>query len=152
MYLNASTPKLTALTRNQEDTGLYNFSNIRYAQPPVGPLRFRAPEPPTGRTEEVQTGDQGRICPQAAPDWTLVATQFTEAFVKGEISDFDTEAAIESAKDEMVESGLPAPRADGNPQISEDCLFLDVIVSSAAFDAKGRGSWNNSDGAPVLVW
>ena len=153
-YLNHP-PKLrvTVLTTAQEDTGLYNFSNIRYAQPPVGSLRFRAPQPPAGRNEEVQVGSEGRICPQAAPEWTLVASQFVEAFVQGEASDFDTAAAVETAKQESADSGQPAPLADGNPYITEDCLFLDVIVPSAVFDAKkSPGPWYKSNGAPVLVW
>ncbi|GAB1191528.1 hypothetical protein APSETT444_000707 [Aspergillus pseudonomiae] len=39
-----------------ETTGLYNFSNIRYAAPPLGNLRFRAPLPPKVNRAEVQTG------------------------------------------------------------------------------------------------
>ncbi len=42
----------------------YNFSNIRYAEPPVGNLRFAAPvTPKPDRT--VQRGEVARICPQA---------------------------------------------------------------------------------------
>ncbi len=50
--------------------GTYNFSNIRYAQPPVGNLRFALPQPPTGRSNEVDDGSVGRVCPQAYPLWT----------------------------------------------------------------------------------
>jgi carboxylesterase type B len=45
----------------------YNFSNIRYGQPPVGALRFSAPLAPQGRNTTINNGQQGVICPQAAP-------------------------------------------------------------------------------------
>lgn len=93
------------------------------------------------------------MCPQAAPEWTLVASQFVKAFVQGEASNFDTEAALETAKEESADSGLPAPLANGNPYITEDCLFLDVIVPSSVFDTRdSSGSRYKSSGAPVLVW
>ena len=58
-----------AISLNQ--TGqTYNFSNIRFAQPPVGDLRWAAPVSPSGRNSSVTTGPAiGPICPQAAPAW-----------------------------------------------------------------------------------
>ena len=50
----------------------YNFSNIRYAAPPVGNLRFSAPQPPKKNRAHVQTGAGERICPQALPNWENV--------------------------------------------------------------------------------
>ncbi|KAF5865783.1 hypothetical protein ETB97_002296 [Aspergillus alliaceus] len=44
-----------------QTTGLYNFSNIRYAAPPLGSLRFRAPLPPKVNRSEVQTGSVGMV-------------------------------------------------------------------------------------------
>ncbi len=58
-----------------ETGGYYNFSNIRYAAPPTGNLRFRAPEAPARNRGQVQTGTQGRICAQADPAWILIAEQ-----------------------------------------------------------------------------
>ena len=55
--------------------GFYNFSNVRYAAPPTGDLRFRPPQPPAQNRGEVQTGDVGRICAQASPAWELIAAQ-----------------------------------------------------------------------------
>lgn len=93
------------------------------------------------------------MCPQAAPEWTLVASQFVKAFVQGGASDFDAATAVETAKKESAGSGLPAPLADGNPYITEDCLFLDVIVPSSVFDTRdSSGARYKSSGAPVLVW
>lgn len=56
--------------------GFYDFSNIRYAAPPVGDLRFRAPQPPARNRGEVQTGSPDRICAQASPAWELIAAQY----------------------------------------------------------------------------
>lgn len=48
----------------------YNFSNIRYAAPPVDALRFQLPQDPTdNRTAGVQDGSYGKICPQAYTPW-----------------------------------------------------------------------------------
>lgn len=55
--------------------GFYNFSNIRYAAPPVGDLRFRAPQAPARNRGEIQTGSPDRICAQANPAWELIAAQ-----------------------------------------------------------------------------
>jgi len=58
------------LTRLQSTGQYYSFSNIRYAQPPTGDLRFAAPLPPlTNRT--LQKGEIQRSCPQAYPLWYL---------------------------------------------------------------------------------
>ena len=54
----------------------YNFSNIRYAAPPVGDLRFRAPQPPAVNRSVVQTGEPDRICPQAGPAWFEITTEY----------------------------------------------------------------------------
>lgn len=64
------------------DTGhFYNFSNIRYAAPPVADLRFRAPQPPAQNRGQVQTGSQGRICAQAVPDWLVtIAPEYVISF------------------------------------------------------------------------
>ncbi|KAI5787321.1 carboxylesterase family protein-like protein, partial [Geopyxis carbonaria] len=51
-------------------TSSYTFSNIRYAAPPLGALRFTAPAPPV-HNRTLQTPDTGaRQCPQAPPLWT----------------------------------------------------------------------------------
>lgn len=51
----------------------YNFSNIRYAQPPVGHLRFDAPVAPTVRNSTVNDGQHGVVCPQASPGSPLLS-------------------------------------------------------------------------------
>ncbi|KAL3425899.1 acetylcholinesterase [Phlyctema vagabunda] len=51
-----------------------NFSNIRYAAPPLEERRFTAPaEPLKNRSAGVQDGSYGKICPQAYARWQLGA-------------------------------------------------------------------------------
>ena len=66
-----------------DSTGqFYNFSNIRYAAPPVGDLRFRAPQLPTVDRTKVQTGLPDRICPQAVPAWQAISEQYASPNTK----------------------------------------------------------------------
>jgi hypothetical protein len=45
----------------RQDTGnFYNFSNIRYAAPPVGNLRFAPPQAPTQNRSSVNKGQTSR--------------------------------------------------------------------------------------------
>lgn len=46
-------------------TKQYSFSNIRYAAPPTGESRFRAPQPPAQNRYVVQNKRPEPICPQA---------------------------------------------------------------------------------------
>ncbi|KAF2214415.1 hypothetical protein CERZMDRAFT_110727 [Cercospora zeae-maydis SCOH1-5] len=123
------------------DTGnYYNFSNIRYAQPPVGDLRFRAPLPPLQNRSVIETGETDRICPQSNPAWLLTAEIFIPAYLEGKRNftpaDFNTSSGS---------SSLPAQ----DPRTTEDCLFLDVQVPKDIFDSADK---KDSKGAPVLVW
>ncbi|KAK5172923.1 uncharacterized protein LTR77_003045 [Saxophila tyrrhenica] len=123
----------------QNSTGnYYSFSNIRYAAPPVGDLRFRAPQPPKRNRGEVQTGEQDRICPQAQPAWGLISGQFIPEYLAGQ-----TEFNSSSFNTSTGSGGLPQV----DSRTTEDCLFLDVVVPKGIFDNVGKGS-----GAPVLVW
>ena len=114
----------------------YNFSNIRYAAPPTGNLRFRAPRAPKKNRGTVQTGLPDRICAQAGPAWSIISAQFIPEYLQGQTvfneSSFNTSTG-------------PAPPLD--PRTTEDCLFLDVFVPKNIFDKAGKGK-----GAPVLVW
>ncbi|KAL8631018.1 hypothetical protein Q9189_003299, partial [Teloschistes chrysophthalmus] len=104
----------------------YNFSNIRYAAPPVGHLRWRAPvappRDPRSTREYVSDGSLGYICPQAQPQW------FTQANTAlGNLS-----AVISPAASSQAEN--------------EDCLFLDVIVPIRIFQQRA----SRKKLAPVL--
>ncbi|MCJ1344838.1 hypothetical protein MMC31_003041 [Peltigera leucophlebia] len=116
------------------ETGLYNFSNIRYAEPPVGELRFRASVPPRNRRKIVDQGTIGKICPQAMPAWLDVAG----GLVTGKISNV---SAFDSAR------AGPLPPQD--PREMEDCLFLDIIVPQKVFE---QAAPHRRPLAPVLVW
>jgi hypothetical protein len=129
----------------QESSGLYNFTNIRYAQPPVGDLRFAAPVAPEGRNPEVQDGSGWRQCPQAYPIWSLVAGLYGNAFVAGESESFDYAAAVAQVDEFVKQAGIPAVYAQPNPAVTEDCLFLDVVVPKAVYKSRKAK-------APVVVW
>jgi Carboxylesterase family len=130
----------------QSTSDLYNFTNIRYAQPPLGELRFAAPQPPTGRNPDVQDGSVGAICPQAAPAWSPLGVAFSTAYVTGRPFNFSAAVAALQASN----ASTPTP----DPRTNEDCLFLDVIVPKSVFDAgKGyRKRKGGKKGAAVLVW
>ncbi|PBP15781.1 acetylcholinesterase precursor [Diplocarpon rosae] len=118
----------------------YNFSNIRYAAPPVGSLRFAPPTAPSvhGRVE-VNDGSQMRVCPNAVPAWSTVALQWlTEG-----INTINITAGYTPPNLSQNSSSIPPPV----PGTSEDCLFLDVLVPRAVFDENMK-----SKGAPVVVW
>jgi Carboxylesterase family len=87
----------------------YNFSNIRFAQPLVGKLRFKAPVPPTGRDPSVQSGTQGRVCPQASPAWIEIGTEPPTASIDGNATAFNSthvEAALAAS---LANATAPAP-------------------------------------------
>ncbi|KAF7502765.1 hypothetical protein GJ744_005182 [Endocarpon pusillum] len=127
-------------------TQIYNFTNIRYAQPPLGGTRFAAPVPPVGRNPVVQNGSIGAVCPHAAPAWSPVGAAFTAAYVTGQPFNFSAAVAALQASN----TSAPAP----DPRTSEDCLFLDVIVPKPVFDAGQRYHKRGCkrQGAAVLVW
>jgi hypothetical protein len=116
--------------------GYYNFSNIRYAAPPTGNLRFRTPRQPVKNRGTVQTGLPDRICAQAGPAWFAITGQFIPEYLSGQTvfneSSFNTT------------TGPPPPL---DPRTTEDCLFLDVLVPKNIFENAGKGA-----GAPVRVW
>jgi carboxylesterase type B len=111
----------------------------------VGNLRFKAPVPPTGRNKEVQTGAQGRICPQASPLWGAIGQEFEIAFIEGNATAFN----LSAAEAQLAASLGSAPQAPApSPDETEDCLFLDVFVPKKVFDNR------NTKGkkAAVLLW
>ena len=111
-----------ATTFNQ--TGqYYNFSNIRYAAPPLGNLRWQDPAPPL-KEDKINNGSVGFTCPQSIP-----AGFFNPALLPV----------------------LPyiAPGVSGQYQ-SEDCLFLDVVTPVILFK-KGQSQERSIKLAPVLV-
>ncbi|KFY48427.1 hypothetical protein V495_01341 [Pseudogymnoascus sp. VKM F-4514 (FW-929)] len=133
------------------DTGkhpYYTFSNIRYAVPPVGELRFKAPVAPTGRNKTVNDGSGNPICPQSNPAWLLTA----QAFLTGTPIENLTRPGQDSGSGGGFSlDDIPKPA----PGTTEDCLFLDVYAPKSIYDAPGvkdKKGGHQKGGAPVLVW
>ncbi|MCJ1251242.1 hypothetical protein MMC30_008473 [Trapelia coarctata] len=120
--------------------GFYNFSNIRYAQPPVGELRFAAPVAVTGHSDVINNGSVGRVCAQSIPAWPGLAAEFVTAYLTGQPFNVST---TEAALAKFTSGPVPTP----DPRTTEDCLFLDVYSPKKVFDQRG-----NHRGAPVLAW
>lgn len=136
-------------------TGLYNFSNIRYAAPPTGENRFAAPQPPAKNRSTIQFNRPEPVCPQAGPLWGLTVQDFLADYFAGERSfnrsDFESPLPAGFSLDNINLHSLNTsiiPPAD--PRTTEDCLFLDVIVPQSIFNKKK--SKKNRRGAAVLVW
>ncbi|KAI0886712.1 alpha/beta-hydrolase [Annulohypoxylon maeteangense] len=120
-----------------ETGGYYNFSNIRYAEPPIGNLRFRAPvEPPSQDKCVITDGSIGRVCPKSSGNWTIIASQFAKSYLAGLPFNYDLAESLLSDSPAAVSS---------DPRTTEDCLFLDVIAPRSAFAGNGPG-------LPVLIW
>ncbi|GME64871.1 carboxylesterase family protein [Neofusicoccum parvum] len=118
--------------------GYYNFSNVRYAAPPVGDLRFRAPVPPEVNRSAIQDGMTTRICPNVRPAWMDASGQYLYEYVA---------TGIFPAANSTIPSNSTTPVRVDDPRETEDCLFLDVIVPQSIFRRADQGN-----GAPVLVW
>ena len=129
--------------RYNETSGLYYFTNSRYGQAPVGELRFKAPLAPTGRNPDVQLGKEPRACPQGTPSWGVASSEFGERWLRGNLEGFNyTQAHAAELPVLKAVSGLLLQ----TPGLSEDCLFLDVVVSKKAFDGGKKKK------VPVFVW
>lgn len=122
-----------SLILGQDAGGYYNFTNIRYAAPPLGNLRFAPPQPPAVNRSAIETGNMPRLCPQGFPGWGNTAFPFMSLYTAG--LPFN------------VTSNNPAnqPLPPIDPRTTEDCLFLDVMVPKNVFKPAIEGS-----GAPVL--
>lgn len=116
----------------------YNFSNIRFAAPPTGENRFRAPVAPAINRTHVQVGSPRRLCAQANPSWETITAEYLPKYLGEGQTQFNASSFPTSNS-----TALPVQ----DSATTEDCLFLDVMVPKAIFDKRGRGH-----GAPVLVW
>lgn len=122
------------------DTGnYYNFSNVRYAAPPLGNLRFRAPKAPANNRKTIQTGANAKVCPQGATSWGTFP--WVNQYLAGESLNL-TQATVNAVNASITTADVPDSAFDN----SEDCLFLDVMVPKHLFDERAHS------GAPVMVW
>ncbi|KAH7398624.1 Alpha/Beta hydrolase protein [Phaeosphaeria sp. MPI-PUGE-AT-0046c] len=123
----------------------YNFSNIRYAEPPTGRSRFAPPIPPRGRNPIVYNGSVARICPQAYPAGGRLNEKYNTYYSltgKTGLDDFQN-----------ASQGFDYPRSSPqDPRVTEDCLFLDVMVPRKVFHGHTSGASKLRTGAAVMVW
>ncbi|KAJ4318882.1 hypothetical protein N0V94_004212 [Neodidymelliopsis sp. IMI 364377] len=107
----------------------YNFSNIRYAEPPLGNLRFAASIPPKRRNRTIDDGSVARICPQAYPAGTFINQIYN--------SYYSTTGGTDLEGFQNATVGFDYPRnTPQDPRATEDCLFLDVMVPRGVFDKR----------------
>ena len=92
----------------------------------------------------IQDGSEDRICPQAAPRWTVFEGQFLPANLTGQPSNL-TQADLVKLNSSITVSSLPPV----DPRTNEDCLFLDVLTPKSVYDSKDN---DTGKGAPVLIW
>ena len=60
----------------QDDSSYVKFSNIPFAEPPLGSLRFKAPVSPQRKSQDVNEGLKERVCPQYQVGWVPKALEF----------------------------------------------------------------------------
>ena len=133
---------------------LYKFHNIRYAAPPTGDLRFRAPRPPLNAPAgEVEDGHGRKECLQATIKW---GENFPEESCenceccKKEDDDGNCEEPCSEKKPlwgsskRLLGGLIPSVNLTDPELYSEDCLFLDVWTPKDVLK-EGRK-------VPVLVW
>ncbi|KAH7906676.1 Alpha/Beta hydrolase protein [Hygrophoropsis aurantiaca] len=115
------------------NTNITSFLSIRYAAPPIGNLRFSAPQPPANISGVQQATEWPSMCYQSG-----VGTNTTTAPVP--IYGFN--------KRERDGTNVPAKRATTAPTASEDCLFLNVWVPPGQLPSEPL----TTGGLPVVVW
>ncbi|KAK3381333.1 Alpha/Beta hydrolase protein [Podospora didyma] len=114
-------------TSYRASSDVYVFRNIRFAQPPVGNLRWAKPAPPV-KNDTLHDGSYGPKCVQAA--------------VYGVNLVGPGNASPAGAAVNQFLGGIPVPLFTGG---TEDCLFLDLYVP-------GKALRKPSLKLPVAVW
>ncbi|KAF3401976.1 Secreted lipase [Penicillium rolfsii] len=147
----------------------YHFANIRYAEPPLGSLRFAQPVPPRHRSRKIVNGTGlGYICPQSQACWFNVQNEFVSNVTAG--LPFNFTAAYDQV---YGQEGCSNPAGKQDPLESEDCLFLDVYVpekvisnrngvnpavpvlvyfQDGAYDPSGLIATSGEDGSPGIIY
>ncbi|KAK3291537.1 Alpha/Beta hydrolase protein [Chaetomium fimeti] len=130
--------------KHNETTDVYKFSNIRYAQAPVGDLRWRSPKAPKTDRSAPKNGDGVRTCPQGVPDWQSRAFIPTGRYTGGVPWNLTTWV-------EAIDASTPFDQAIFNGNVTEDCLFLDLHVPGKVLSKAIKNKKGSRD-VPVLVF
>lgn len=129
--------------------GYYKFLNIQYGEPPIGDLQITRSIPHQTKRSVINIGSLECVCPQSNPFWLAVGGRWLSHYENSTTFPFEqtSETLLTSKYSAMV---LPEPE---DPRISEDCLYLDVMVPQKIFDgAPNPTRSKNSSGASLFVW
>ncbi|KAK5074253.1 hypothetical protein LTR64_006603 [Lithohypha guttulata] len=125
----------------------YNFSNIPYAQQPIGNLRFKAAksiEPIQGELP-MNDGQKCVVCPQSQVGWVPHAQDFLKDY-----HEFNKNLDQKwSYKITPKDNYTWTENIDAVQNMDEACLTLDVMVPKRIYDK--RDDWAGYP-APVMVW
>ncbi|KAJ1519019.1 hypothetical protein ONE63_011396 [Megalurothrips usitatus] len=97
--------------RTEDGTAMHAFLGVPYARPPVGELRFQAPQPPEPWAGVRDAGREGNIC--------------TQPGVKVKVQ--PRSWAFKDVKAFMATMPVMLSRAPKLLRQSEDCLYLNVF-------------------------
>lgn len=130
--LTVQTPQGPVQGMTTENADITNFKGLPYAAPPVGDLRWRAPQSPPTWQETRLADNFSPICRQ------LAGTQggFFDRIIKGHGL-----GAVKNTLIKSVVAGLP------KPEQSEDCLGLNVRTGNLNADGSAIETKQ-----PVMVW
>lgn len=124
------TGMISGVTGNSPEVRVYK--GIPFAAPPVGDLRFRAPQPPA-KWEGTRMADQfGPMCMQGGAGGGRGGAKGP---AKGAAKGGD-------------KGQVPAPAGRGGQAMSEDCLYLNVWTAAASPSVAGKSDVKR----PVMVW
>lgn len=90
----------------------------------------------------MQDGSQARVCPQATPSWIENVGWITQ-YLEGKNITL-TASSVAALNNSLTIDTVPAQAAD----VTEDCLFLDVMVPKPIFENGLQGK----SGSAVMVW
>jgi len=122
-----TTPQGPVQGVSTEDAGIYNFKGLPFAAPPVGDLRWAAPEPPAKWNETYAADTFSDRCMQP--------TDFEEGFLNNLIDGH----GLGGVKNFLIKRVVAAQKT---PPMSEDCFYLNV----------GTGNLGGETKQPVMVW
>lgn len=126
----------------QADQTFYNFSNIPYAQQPIGELRFQAAKQIEDQKGNLplNDGQTSVVCPQSQVGWFSYAEEFLKDFYEAN-EELDAKWSYPLSPKYNYSWSTDVPVAKGQ---SESCLTLDVMVPKRIYDK--RNDFDGADG------